>query len=197
MFNTIKNKNDIDMICSKNNWYRWGVFHRGIFANLFKKKTTLDQYIANADYGYLWNKIYRTNFFISNSISSLPGLIISEDLYLTTLILDKKPNIAFCNHHTYFYAKSKNNMSASLTVKKCEMFVIMLKNIIDKTNNNRLIMWAYISMLLWCSIKIKTNNDIKNIVMQLNKLIKDKSIDYKLSLWKIICYNHVKKYFSI
>jgi hypothetical protein len=196
MFDTIKNNEDVDLICSKNSWYLHGTFKRGIFANFFKKNTKLEQYIVNADYGYVWNKIYRTDFIVNNKIKFLSGNL-SEDLYWSTLILDKKPKIAFCTHHTYFYTKGKKNVSFTLTAKKCEMYVDMLKHIIENTNNKLLSTWLYVNMLLWCSTKIKTDDEIKNIVSQLNKLVVDKSFNYKVSLWKKICYKHVKKYFSI
>jgi hypothetical protein len=65
-------------------------------------------------------------------------LTMFEDLYLNSLLFDKKPNIALCTKHTYAYIKQKKNMniSAKRTNAQFSMFSEMLKNMVKICNNS-------------------------------------------------------------
>jgi hypothetical protein len=46
-----------------------------------------------------------------DKIPHIDNITMFEDLYLNSIIFDKKPNLSFCTAHTYIYIITKKNMS--------------------------------------------------------------------------------------
>lgn len=177
-------KPDTDIVVSKVVWYKKHTFFRGLYANFFNKRFTLEKYIHKCDYSYLWNKLYRYEF-IKQVNPYFPDRVgMWEDLFASIQLLQNKPKLAFCTKHTYTYVKgsASGNISLNVKEKECKNFVVMYKWIVENIKNQELIDNYFVS----CEMILKYIRQYDYII-QLEAI--HKPVIKKMALWrKIICW---------
>ena len=88
---------------------------------------------------YLWIKLLKRDFLISNNIRWADDVSMFEDVLLTTKILSKNPKIGYVNKALYHYLLRQGSYIHSLySLQKTDSIFVFIKYLSDYVNDNKL-----------------------------------------------------------